>query len=165
MAIKRSKRRDALSLYHYYREASGVVEADLDRFIDFALKEGWPLPPPQDPRDRLKQYFTQVIREEIKHDPVTGKPYRVNHAVPHKMPGQPTLYGWIDIDNAPPRESMWKALVLRREQMLDDGVAIRYDEGHWNRVNPDQEQIHLPMDLDEEIEWKLNAPDEKDEAT
>jgi len=157
-----SKRQQAQRLIRHYREITGIAEVDMGEVVDLALKQGWPLPPPQDPRERLKQYFSQAAREEVRHDAVTGRPYRANHAIPYKQ-GQLSLYRWIDIDEAP-RIRMLKAVVMRREQMLDDGVQLTLDESHWNRIHPEEEPIQVPMDFADDIEWRLNAPDEREEA-
>ena len=43
--------------------------------------------------------------------------------------------------------------------MVDDGYQLTLDLEHWNRINPDQEPIELPMDLIPDIEWRKNTPD------
>jgi len=57
-----------------------------------------------------------------------------------------------------------KSAVTRREQMVGDGLQLTLDLMHWNAANPDEEPIELPMDLSFDIELRLNAPDEDDEA-
>ena len=31
--------------------------------------------------------------------------------------------------------------------MVSDGLMVSYDDDHWNRKHPGEEQIQLPMDL------------------
>lgn len=63
---------------------------------------------------------------------------------------------WIDIDEAM-RTPMLKSLVLRREQMVDDGVQMTLDADHWNRTHPMEEPIQLPLDLTDDVEWRKNS--------
>jgi hypothetical protein len=55
---------------------------------------------------------------------------------------------------------MVKALGLRREQMIGDGLQLTLDAEHRNRINPKEKPIQPDMDSTDEIEWHKNAPDE-----
>jgi len=113
--------------------------------------------------DRLAREFSQAAREEIRHDKKTGKPYRANHAVTDGYGAkQPTL--WVDIDEAP-RKPMLKSLVQRREQMVGDGLQLTLDATHWNNIHPEEDPINLPLDLTDDVQWRLNAPDEAAKAS
>ena len=59
---------------------------------------------------------------------------------------------------------MQASLVMRREQMVSDGVMLTYDQDHWNAAHPDQEPIQLPLDLTFDVELRRAAPDEEEEA-
>ena len=59
---------------------------------------------------------------------------------------------------------MLKSLVNRREQMVGDGLQLKFDEDHWNSIHPDEEPINLPMDFTMDIEWRKNTPDEDEET-
>ncbi|SNB83686.1 hypothetical protein SAMN06265338_1291 [Rhodoblastus acidophilus] len=59
---------------------------------------------------------------------------------------------------------MLKSAVTRREQMVGDGLQLTLDLMHWNSINPDKPPIELPMDLTFDIELRLSAPDEDDDA-
>lgn len=76
-------------------------------------------------------------------------------------PHQYTL--WIDIDEKPPKHMFKKSVVSRREGMVNDGVQLTFDIDHWNSISSEADQIHLPMDLTQDIEWRKNAPDEEGE--
>jgi hypothetical protein len=141
----------------HYKSETGEHELDMHKVAEFAAKMGWRLPTPPSAIDLLAKQFTEAARDEINYDSKTGKPYRVYHAIPVKNGQQLSLFVYIDIDEAP-RNSMLKSLVNRREQMVSDGLQLTFDMEHWNRINPKEEPIELPMDLTLDIEWRKNAP-------
>ena len=49
---------------------------------------------------------------------------------------------------------------MRREQMVGDGVQLTLDAMHWNNINPKEEPITIPLDFTEDIEERLNTPEE-----
>lgn len=148
----------------YWKEHTGETEVDMGKVADMALEMGWGPPKPPTSRDMLARQFKQAARAEIRHDEVTGQPYRAYHAIPkgRKSNGQLT-FTWVDIDEAR-RSQMQVSLTMRREQMVNDGVQLRLDNEHWIRTHPDEEPIQLEFDLAPDIEWRLNSPRE-DEAT
>jgi len=130
---------------------------------EYAVKNmGMKVPPPVTGIDRLAREFSQAAREEIKHDATTGNPYRVNHVL-HVKQGEEQFSLWIDIDKAP-RKDMWKSLIVRREQMVADGLQLTFDGDHWNNVNTKEEPIRLVMDFTEDIEERKSAPALKKKA-
>jgi hypothetical protein len=154
-----SKHHEMQSIIRQYRDESGETDVDMKRVAQFAADMGWPLSQPADPIELLAKEFSRAAREEIKKDAVTGKPYRVNHAIPAPA-GQLRL--WIDIDHAP-RPKILRSLINRREQMVGDGLQLSFDVDHWNSVNPNEEPIVIPLDLTDDVEWRKNAPDEEEE--
>lgn len=146
-------------LIRRYKKDTGATEINMKDVAKYAVSKGWRLPTPADPLDRLAKEFTQAAREEIRHDQKTGKPYRANHAISVAQGGT-QLHLWIDIDEAP-RKHMLKSLIMRREQMVGDGLQLTLDADHWNNIHPDENPIEVPMDFTEDIEWRKNAPDEK----
>ena len=48
--------------------------------------------------------------------------------------------------------------------MIGDAVQLTFDVMHWNRVNEKDSAIEMPMDFTDDVQWRLNAPDEKEEA-
>lgn len=141
-----------------YKEETGKKEVDMRAVAAWATTRGWPMPKPTNPLDRLAQEFSRAAREETRRDARTGKPYRVNHAVPS---GQGTF--WIDIDEPHPRSHMLKSLIQRREQMIGDGLQLSFDADHWNSINTSEEPIVIPLDFTDDIEWRKNAPPDEDE--
>ena len=57
-------------------------------------------------------------------------------------------------------ETNGKNLIMRREQMVNDGLQLTLDADHWNRINPKEDPIRIPLDFTEDIEERKNAPDE-----
>jgi hypothetical protein len=160
MATKHQKMQ---RLIHYYKDQTGKTEIDMKEVAKFAVAKGWPLPTPAKPLDLLAKEFSQAAREEMRYDKKTGKPYRANHALPI-MQGEQQLHLWIDIDEAP-RKPMLKSLILRREQMVNDGLQLSLDTDHWNSIHQDEEPINIPMDFTDDILWRKNAPEELKKAS
>ena len=86
---------------------------------------------------------------------------RVYHAIPAS--GQPSLFNYVDIDEAN-RRQMHMSSVNRREQMVSDGLNLTLDLDHWNSINPTEAPIALPMDLTLDIEIRKAADDEEEGA-
>lgn len=110
----------------------------------------------------LAKQLADAAREEIAHDKTTGQPYRVNHALPVRIKDGKQLHLWIDIDEAE-RGPMLKSLVMRREQMVGDGLQLKLDEQHWNSIHEGDEPIDLPMDLDFDIQLRMNQAKDDDD--
>lgn len=146
------------ALMHMYVQQTGNTAVDMREVAKFAVGKGWPLPTPKSAIDRLAEQFAAAAREEMRKDDVTGRPYRANLAVTSK---QGTL--WMDADTAP-RGFAQKAFVQRREQMVGDAVQLTLDLVHWNRVNPQEEPIEMPMDFQPDVDWRLNAPNDDEKA-
>lgn len=152
-----------LGLMRHYKEQTGKQEVDLREIAAMAIRMGYKVPDPITPIDRLAKEIANVARQEIRHDKKTGKPYRANHAFPvHNGPSQ--TYLWIDIDEAP-RGPMQKSLIMRREQMVGDGLQLTLDADHWNGIHQDEDPIVIPMDFTEDIEERKNAPEEMKKAS
>lgn len=154
-----TKRKEMQNLIRYYKEETGKSEVDMRDVAKFAMSRGWKLPKPKDPLDRLAADFSRAARDEIEYDPSTGRPYRVNHALPVTH-GNETFFVWIDIKTAT-RSKMHRSLIMRRDQMLGDGVQLTFDAYYWNSIHPEEEPIDIPMDFTEDIEERLNAPTKK----
>lgn len=151
-----SKRQDMQRFIRHYKDTTGETEIDMRKVAQFAQEMGWKMPVPPSPLDLLTKQFTDAAHEVREYDKKTGKPYRVWHALP--VTGQPSLFNYVDIDEAT-RNQMWKSSVLRREQMVSDGYNVTLDLDHWNRINPTEKAIELPMDLTMDIEIRKAADD------
>jgi hypothetical protein len=54
---------------------------------------------------------------------------------------------------------------MRREQSVDDQVQLRLDQVHWNDHRPAEQQVEiLPADLEFDVELRLAAMDDRDDA-
>jgi hypothetical protein len=157
-----SKRKQMQRLIRAWKDETEAHEIDMREVAKWAHKKGWPLPTPPDPMDMLTKQFTEAAREDIGYDKKTGKPFRVYHAIKAKH-GATQLHLFIDIEEAT-RPQMLGSLVMRREQMVSDGVMLTYDQDHWNAAHSDEEPIQLPLDLTFDVDLRRAAPDEDDEA-
>lgn len=159
---KITKKEERRRIIRLYCEKTGKSEYTMRDVARFAADMGYKLPEPKDPLDMLAEQFAQAAREETRKDAVTGLPYRANLAVTTWQSGeQMTL--WSDIDQAP-RKFAHKSLAQRRGQMVDDGVQLTLDAEHWNRVHADEEPIQMQMDFTDDVEERINALSEDDEA-
>jgi hypothetical protein len=155
-----TKHQEMQRLIRHYKDVTGKTEINMHEVAQFAVDKGWPLPRPIAAIDRLAKEFSQAAREEIRYDKKSGKPYRANHAVTTTQ-GSAQMTLWLDIDEAP-RVRILKSLVQRREQMVGDGLQLTLDAMHWNGIHPSEEPINLPLDFTDDVEWRINAPDEEE---
>lgn len=157
-----SKSQDLQNLIRLYKENTGIREVDMRQVAIFARDIGYPLAEPKDPLDLLAKDLARAAREETRQDELTGRQYRVHHAVP--APGGQFTF-WVDIDENPPRSQMVRSLTNRREQMVGDGFSLVCDAEHWNRCNSDQEPIQIELDFTFDVELRMNHVDEEEEAS
>lgn len=160
-----SKIAERQRLIRAFRDETGETEVDMRKVAEFAVSKGWPLPAPADPIDILARLFVDAARVEIRSDPKTGHPYRANHAVPKRAATGQLTFSWIDMDNPKTdATSMRASMVMRREQMVDDGLQLTFDQEHWKNIRPEEDWIELPMDLTLDIEIRRAAIDDEDDA-
>lgn len=157
-----TKHQEMQRLIRHYKDVTGKTDINMHEVAQFAVEKGWPLPRPIAAIDRLAKEFSQAAREEVRYDEKNGKPYRANHAIT-TIQGSVQLTLWVDIDEAP-RHKMLKSLVQRREQMVGDGLQLTLDAMHWNSIHPSEDPINLPLDFTDDVEWRINAPDEIEKA-
>jgi len=148
----------------YYKRENKKFEVSMAEVAAAAAKQGWPIPAPVSGIDRLAKQFSDAAREEVRHDKKTKRPYRANLAITQRLKDGKQLAIWIDTDEAN-RERMIMALAKYREQMLGEAVIGTNTADHWNRMHPDQMPLPFPTDFAEEVQWRLNAPDEDEEAS
>lgn len=153
------KSQEMQSIIKRYKEATGQGSVDMHDVAKYAVSMGWPLPKPKTALERLAEQFSGAAREEIRRDEITGKPYRANLAVTTWQGNQQTTL-WTDIDEAP-RNIAHRSFQQRREQMVGDAVQLTFDVLHWNRVNEAEEPIKMEMDFNDDVQWRINSPDEK----
>lgn len=156
-----TKSQEMQKFIRHYRQVTGNTVWDMHDVAKLAEKMGWKLPKPQTPLEMLAKEFSKAAREETRTDSKTGRPYRVNHAFTSDDDKQLTL--WVDIDEAP-RKHMLKSAVSRREQVVGDLVQLTFDLDHWNRVNPKDEPIVMPLDFNDDVEWRKNGGDAQEGA-
>jgi hypothetical protein len=161
-----SKTTERQRFIRYWMDQTGETEVDLHAVARMAMTLGWKAPPPVTEEDRLVKVFKDAAKQDIRHDANTGRPYHGYHAVPKYTPeGQLTFY-YIDIDDPKAKpDSFRKACVMRREQSVDDQVALRLDQVHWNDQRPPAQRIEiLPADMEFDVELRLATMDDGKEA-
>ena len=146
-----------------YRSTTGIKEVNHHELAAWLKRKGWPMPKPKTDVDLLAEKISEAARLETRQDKITGDQYRAYHSftVPNGSNGQLTL--WVDIDEAT-RVQMWKSTVNKREQMVGEAWRLTIDVEHWNRINPDQEPIQVPLDFQPDVDWRRNAPNEDEKA-
>jgi hypothetical protein len=157
-----SKAQEMQKIIRLYRDETGHTELDMHEVALFAMRKGWPMPIPKNPLDMLAAQFRDAARQEVRKDSSSGRPYRAYHAVPTSA-AQGSFF-WIDIDDPETTHTnMRKSAVMRREQMVDDGVQLSLDLDHWNSIRAEGERIELPMDISPDIEWRKASMDGDDD--
>lgn len=154
-----SQHQDKQKVIRYYKEQTGEKDVDMKEVAKWAVAKGLlKLPKPRDPYDILKERLSEAARIETRYDNKTGMPYRVNHAYVVVQGGEQFTL-WADIDDpSTTRKKMHMSAVMRRNQIVSDGVQLTLDLNHWNNIHPEEEPIKMPMDITEDIEERLNAP-------
>lgn len=158
-----SKTHDYQNLCRQYREEKGEDALSTADVVDWAIARRYlDEPAPLNPRARLADEMAKALREEIRHDKGTGRPYRVNHAVTTTERGkQRTLWGNIDHQS---RDFMQKSFMKRREQIVGDCVQLTFDCDHFNANHAEEEPIVVPLDFADDVAERKYAPDDADEA-
>jgi hypothetical protein len=161
-----SKVTERQKFIRHWMDETGETEVDMHAVARFALQKGWSVPPPITDEDRLAKLFKDAARQDVRHDKNTGHPYRGYHAVPRTNSDGQLSFFYIDIDDPKTKpQSFRKACVMRREQMVDDGVQLHLDQNHWNDTRPPEQQIEmLPADLEFDIQMRMATMDRKDDA-
>lgn len=159
-----SKSQALQRVFREYKEETGKLEATTREAVEWAVQRGLLTPSkPVDPLDRLARDMAKAMREEVRRDATTGRPYRANHNVLVKDgPNQKSL--WFDIDENPPRPRMHRSLMQRREQIVGDATQLYFDGEHWNAANPTEEPIHIPLDFTDDVEWAKHADNDAGEV-
>lgn len=158
-----TKHQDMQRAIHHFRQVTGKTEVDLHDVARFAVEKlGWKLPEPTDPLDRLAREMARAAREETRIDRETGRPYRVNHAIPEVVNGQ-LRFSWGDLDKMS-RSRAQKAFQHRREQMVGDATMLVFDVDHWNAANRKDEPLQVNLDFGLDVELRKHSGDDLDDA-
>lgn len=154
-----SKSETFQKILRYYKDQTGKRDAVSAGVVaDWAVKRGLlELPKPINPRTRLADEMSKAWREELRRDPVTGRPYRANHAVTSSQKDGRNHTLWGDIDEVP-RAFMQKAFTQRREQIVGDCFQLSLDVDHFNGSRPKEEPINLPLDFTEDVDERKHSP-------
>ncbi len=156
-----SKVEERQRFIRHWKDVTGETEVDMRKVAELAIAMGQKPPPPIDPVDAVAKQYRDAAKQDIRRDDKTHRPYRGYHAVPNYTADGQRTFSYIDIDDPKTKpERFKKSTVMRREQMIDDGVQLRLDENHWNGTRPVEQQIELlPMDLQPDIDWRIASLD------
>jgi hypothetical protein len=142
-----TKNHELQLLLRMYKTETGESDLDMHKVALYLEQRGIKLPQQPTPLEILERQLAQAARTEYRDDKVTGRPYRVNHAMAE---GQKTF--WFDIDDPDTtRTKMRISLISRREQMIGDGLQLTLDADHWNSIHPTEEPIQIPLDFTEDV--------------
>ena len=161
-----SKTAERLRFIRYWMNETGETEVDMHAVARMAMQKGWEAPPPITEEDRLAKLFKDAARQDIRYDRKTGHPYRGYHAVPKQAAKGQLVFSYIDIDDPKTKpKDFRKACVMRREQSVDDQLQLRLDQIHWNDQRPPEQHVEiLPADLEFDLELRIAAMDDQNDA-
>jgi hypothetical protein len=151
--------------FRYYRQQSGKSTVTARELAEAAQKMGWTLPKPIDPMDMFAKQFSEAIGEETRVDNETNRPYKANLSFKRRSANGKQLAFWFDVDANPPRRLMVKGLNEYREQMVGEAVIGTNTAEHWNRLNSGDQPLLFDTDLTDDVNWRLNAPLDNNEAS
>lgn len=135
----------------YQKEVHGGP-AMLDDVYTWAKKEGLWEPREEDIRAQFKEEMAQALREEYRMD-ATGRRYRAKHAVRTKFAGKQISF-WGDIDRDP-RDYMVTAFAQKRRHIAGECHQLKIDVDHRNETHPEEEQIPLSLNFEEDVKERL----------
>jgi len=52
---------------------------------------------------------------------------------------------------------MHRALIKRREGIVDDAVQLSFDADHWNSMHPNETPIVIPVDFTDDVQERKAA--------
>ena len=159
MKTQKEKMQD---LVRFYRDQTGKVSVEMREVAEYASTMGWKMPKPKSAIDLLAAQFSDALREEVRKDEVTGRPYRANLAVTEWHGNTQTVL-WTDIEVAK-RHVAHKSLTQYREQMIGEAVHMKLTADHWNRINPHEEPINMELDFNDDVTWRLAVPMDDEKA-
>jgi hypothetical protein len=135
-------------IWHRYQEEVSLNPTDLKEVGAWAIDQGLWRPRPADIHARFAEDMAAALRDQYRTDDGRRR-YRVNHAVRVWREGR-QLSLWADIDTAP-RGHMEKAFQQRRRQIVDDCHQLRLDVDHYNSAHPEEEQLDLPLNFEDDV--------------
>jgi hypothetical protein len=160
--INMTKHEEMQAFVRHYKRENKKTAVTMAEIAAAAIKMGWKVPPPVTAEERLAKQFAAAEREETKVDKNTNRPYRANlaYSIPNKQ-GEQTAF-WVETDDASRNQAeMW--MNKYREQMLGEASIGTDTIEHWNRINPNEDQLQFNLDFRDEVEWRRNVPAEEEE--
>jgi hypothetical protein len=141
-------------IFRRYQAEVSEDPADLEEVGAWAIRKNLWQPRPADINAQFAEEMAAALREEYRVDEA-GRHYRAKHAVRSSRDGR-QLSLWADIDTAP-RAHMEKAFAQRRRQVVHDCHQLKVDVDHFNGIHPDQEQLPLILDFEDDVREMMIA--------
>lgn len=136
----------------YLRETGKTTWENIDVAM-WAIKRGVKPPKPKTEAELLAEQFSQALRDEHRRDPETGLDYRANHAFKERH-GDKQLTFWVQLENAT-HPQMSASVTNRRDGIIADCVQLKKDSIVWNNKNPNEKQINMVLDFEEDTDERL----------
>lgn len=155
-------RKDLLGAIRLYQDETGILEYRIEDVAAWAERRNFEMPKPPTAIQMLTKKLRKAARSEHRSDPDLAVDYRGN-LVSYRMDASGQMeYFWFDADGpAATMDAVSKANHLRREQMINDGVQIAATERRWNATHSGHGKLQTDLDLNDEVTWRLNAPEEE----
>ncbi len=138
------------NIWQKYRDEVSSDPVDLKTVAAWAIRQGLWQPRPIDLSTSLANDLAQALREEKRTDKA-GREYRANIPVRSKAKTGETLFEWDDIDEAP-RLHVEKSVQQERRLIASDCYALVMKVDHYNEAHPNEDDIQIIMDFEEDIE-------------
>lgn len=137
------------------RVGRGLIPHCLDQAASDPSRPAWP----------YRETVFRAAGEEVRRDKQRERRYKANHALTKRFNDGTQKTFWIDIDEEVPRHRMVKALANYRDQMVGEAVIGTNTADHWNRINPEQEPLAFEADFTDDVQSRLNAPEDDQRAS
>ncbi len=137
-------------IWNRYRKEVSSEPVDLKTVAEWAISQGLWSPRPVDLTSNLANDLAQALREQKRKDK-SGREFRANIPVRSKAKNGGTLWEWADIDEAP-RKFVEKNVQQERRSIASDCFALAMKVDHYNDKHPEEENIQVVMDFEEDIE-------------
>jgi len=155
------KRRTIDDEYNSYIESYRIRfsrGATIREVAEYGLaKKQLRLPEPKDPKEILIQRMAKAQRKQMSRDEALNHDYNTNIWY---LQGDEIF--WIKNDKADLEKFLYNCH-SRRKRAVGIMTGVERNRRHRNRIHPDEYVEQLPLDLEFDVELKLNQSDSEDE--
>jgi hypothetical protein len=158
------RQREQQKLIRLYQEETGIYDYKPIDVAEWLAARNYKMPEPPTAAELLAKELSRAARTENRPSEGSSVSYRANHAYLRLVNGQWEWY-WFDLDGpAATKEKVERALRMRQKHVLDCNVGSAAIALHWNATRSPEEKIVLDFDFNDEVTWRLNAPDEDEDG-